>query len=89
MLTMGLNNGAITIIMVFLVPIVSVSGWTIVGIAKQWRKARESEHDTVLKQDMIARGMSADDIERVLRASSRGEEPADSVRSQTTPPETK
>jgi hypothetical protein len=47
-------------------------GWVIyaaiASIAKNWRKARESEHITLLKQSMIERGMSAEDIERVLNA---------------------
>jgi hypothetical protein len=37
-------------------------------IATTWRRARESEHLAVLKQSMIDRGMSADEIERVLNA---------------------
>jgi hypothetical protein len=47
-------------------------GWIIVvvvaSIAKNWRKVHESEHLAALKQSMIERGMSADEIERVLRA---------------------
>ena len=47
-------------------------GWVIYAViatlAKNWRKARESEHLTLLKQSMIERGMSAEDIERVLKA---------------------
>jgi hypothetical protein len=33
-----------------------------------WRMLRESEHASALKRSMIERGMSADDIERVVRA---------------------
>ncbi len=47
-------------------------GWIIVAVvsslAKSWRKIHESEHLAALKQGMIERGMSADEIERVLRA---------------------
>jgi hypothetical protein len=47
-------------------------GWIIVAIvgsiAKNWRRVHESEHQAALKQSMIERGMSAGDIERVLRA---------------------
>jgi hypothetical protein len=47
-------------------------GWIIVAIVgsitKNWRKVHESEHQAALKQSMIERGMSAEDIERVLRA---------------------
>ena len=40
-------------------------------VAKYLRKTRKDELDAGLKQDMIARGMSADEIERVSAA--RGE----------------
>jgi hypothetical protein len=47
-------------------------GWIIVAIvarvSKSWLKIHQSEHQAALKQSMIERGMSADDIERVLRA---------------------
>ena len=51
-------------------------GWIIVAIVarvtKNWRLIHESEHAAALKQSMIERGMSADDIERVLRATPAG-----------------
>jgi hypothetical protein len=37
--------------------------WT---IARQWRRARVAAYNARLKQLMIERGMSADEIERVL-----------------------
>jgi hypothetical protein len=47
-------------------------GWIIVAIisslAKNWRRAHEVETTAALKQSMIERGMSVDEIERVLRA---------------------
>ncbi len=53
-----------------LVAIVVFGGWIIpfvVGIiAKNWRKARESEHLAALKQSMIERGMSVEEMERVI-----------------------
>jgi hypothetical protein len=53
-----------------LVGIVLFGGWIIPAvaaiIAKNWRKARESEHLAVLKQSMIERGMSVEDMERVI-----------------------
>jgi hypothetical protein len=58
-------------------------GTAIVGIVTavvaNWRKTRESEHQAVLKQNMLERGMSAVDIERVLRAgpAAAAEEEAD------------
>jgi hypothetical protein len=51
---------------------VMAGGWIIPvtagAIAKNWRRARESEHLAVLKQSMIERGMSVEEIERVLNA---------------------
>jgi hypothetical protein len=38
------------------------------SIASNWRKARESEHTVALKQSMVDKGMSAEDIERVMNA---------------------
>jgi hypothetical protein len=43
-------------------------GWVITDIVKNWRKVRVSEHLAALKQSMIDRGMSADEIERVVAA---------------------
>ena len=47
-------------------------GWivpaTASGIAKHLRKAREFEQVTALKHSMIERGMSAEEIERVINA---------------------
>jgi hypothetical protein len=40
-------------------------------VAVQWRKVRQAEIDAALKHEMIQRGMSADDIQKVLEASSR------------------
>jgi hypothetical protein len=51
-----------------------VIGSAVRSIATNWRRARESEHLAALKQSMIERGMSADDIERVINA---GQKPAD------------
>ena len=54
------------------VAIVAIGGSFLVGIigtlAKNWRKARENEHLAVLKQSMVEKGMSAEDIERVINA---------------------
>jgi hypothetical protein len=38
------------------------------------RAAKRDEREAELKRDMIARGMSAEEIERVLRANSGGNE---------------
>jgi hypothetical protein len=64
---------------------VIVGGWIIPvtagAIAKHWRKARESEHLAALKQSMIERGMSVDEIERVINAGLPGKRPAESKHS--------
>jgi hypothetical protein len=53
---------------VALVAVVSVLGGMIGSLAKNWRKAHESEHLAALKQSMVEKGMSAEDIERVINA---------------------
>lgn len=40
-------------------------------IAESWRKVRHSEIEAALKQDMLNRGMSAADIEQVIKASGK------------------
>jgi len=42
--------------------------WVVISIAHNWRRVRTSEHLAALKQNMIERGMSAEDIERVINA---------------------
>src|SRR5213082_2180002 len=46
-----------------------------VFIARYWWKVRRAEIDAALKHDMLQRGMGAEDIERVLRASPAPAEP--------------
>jgi hypothetical protein len=47
-------------------------GWVIVAIVRSftdsWRRVREAEQSAALKQSMVEKGMSAEDIERVLNA---------------------
>jgi hypothetical protein len=60
------NAGPVLAIIVMFLSIVVISvGCT---IAVQWRKARQTEVECALKQEMIDRGMSADDILRVVAA---------------------
>jgi hypothetical protein len=58
---------------------VIAGGWiiplTVSVIAKNWRKARESEQLAFLKQSMIERGMSVEEIERVINAGMPGSKP--------------
>lgn len=37
-------------------------------VATQWRMHKRTEVEAALKQEMLARGMSAEDIERVIKA---------------------
>ena len=57
------------------VPVVMAIAGAIIAvtavIAVQWRKVRQADFDASLKNDMLNRGMSADEIERVVKASSR------------------
>jgi hypothetical protein len=39
-----------------------------------WRQMKQDQHDAELKRDMIARGMSAEEIERILAAKSTKDE---------------
>jgi hypothetical protein len=45
-------------------------------LAHQWRAVRRAEMEAALKQDMLKRGLSAEEIERVLRASEKPPEEA-------------
>ena len=51
-----------------------VLGYIVSDFAANWRKVKVSEHQTALKQQMIERGMSAADIEAVLRAGRPGQD---------------
>jgi hypothetical protein len=45
------------------------------SVAKNWRKARVAEQQTILKREMIDRGFSAEEIVRVLEAGGTSDEP--------------
>lgn len=45
-----------------------ILGWILTSVAADWRKARVAEQAAVLKQSMIERGFTADDILRVIQA---------------------
>jgi hypothetical protein len=59
-----------------IVPVLALVGGTIVFtvwiLAHYWKRARQIDIESSLKQDMLNRGLSAGDIERVLWASSDG-----------------
>ncbi len=62
-----------------LIGLVAVSGGMLIGllcgitaiITDNWQKLRRAEIAAALKQDMLNRGMSADDIRTVLEADSK------------------
>ncbi len=59
-----------------LIGLVAVAGGLLCGItaiiAGTWQKVRRTEIVASLKQEMLNRGMSADEIRTVLEAGSRG-----------------
>ena len=67
---------------------VLAGGWVIpvtaAAIAKNWRRARESEQLAILNQSMIERGMSADEIERVINAGMPAKRPSEEQNSSLT-----
>jgi uncharacterized membrane protein YciS (DUF1049 family) len=52
--------------------IIGVTIFTVFAVV-QWRKIRIAEMEATLKQQMLDRGMSADEIVRVLSTSSNGQ----------------
>jgi hypothetical protein len=40
-------------------------------LAYHWHRTRQAEMETALKHEMLQRGMSADEIQKVIEASSR------------------
>ncbi len=58
-----------------MIGLVAVAGGLLVGmvaiIADYWHKIRRAEMEGALKQDMLNRGMSADEIRTVLEAGSK------------------
>ena len=63
------NPAVIGIIMGCGIPIVAI-------ICKSWQTVTKTRSDHELKRSMIERGMSADEIERILDAGSGGHETA-------------
>jgi Flp pilus assembly protein TadB len=51
----------------FTVPILAIVGWIITGR----RQHQQKEMELALKHEMIARGMTAGEVERVLKVSSK------------------
>jgi hypothetical protein len=63
--------GLASVVCLFGLPVL----WGIVySLANEWRKARVAEQNAVLKREMIERGFTADEIERVIAAGSKGKD---------------
>lgn len=62
-----------------LIPLLALAGVTLTGVSwiafAYWRSVQLADIEAKLKQDMLHRGFSPAQIERVLRASSRSAEP--------------
>ena len=61
------DKNTLTVVMIFTIPIVAI-------IAGVWYKVESMKSITILKRKMIERGMSADEIERVIKAGPPAEE---------------
>ena len=61
------SNEAVPIVFICLAFVMGMTVW----LTLHWRWHRRMELEAALKQEMIQRGMSADDIQKVLEASSR------------------
>ena len=63
-----------------LIPCLAIAGGVVISVVAilsvAWRKHRQTEIESALKQDMLNRGMSADEIARVVRARAGEEAPA-------------
>jgi hypothetical protein len=58
----------IPVVLAFMVPITAIIFGT---VTNYWRRTRQAELDAALKQQMLDRGMSADEIVQVLEAKSQ------------------
>ena len=55
------NTSSLTILLIFSIPIIAVGGY-------YWHEVMKNRSNNELKKSMIERGMSADEIERVMNA---------------------
>jgi len=69
-----LGGGQLLVLVAEMIVLVAVFGGLLTGIiavlATQWRRVRVTEAETALKQQLLEKGMSAAEIEQVLKASS-------------------
>jgi hypothetical protein len=65
----------LTMLLCIMIPLAGLVTIAVVWIfAFYWRKVRQNDTEASLKSQMLDRGMSADEIERVLRAGSNNRE---------------
>jgi hypothetical protein len=65
-----------------IVGVVAIAGSLLVGllivltaiISHNWRRMRQFDIETALKQEMVRKGMSADEIERIIRVTRPGDD---------------
>jgi len=70
------------------IPGIGIVCWAVTSIVDSWQESRRVESQMALKQQMIERGLAADEIERVLRAGDPEAVPASVVpRAEGTPQE--
>ncbi len=55
----------------FLVAVTVIACSVTATIAQAWQKVRRGEQEAALKQEMLRRGLSVEEMERVLRANSK------------------
>jgi hypothetical protein len=70
-----LSNVALKDLAPILVLVLCFLAAMIIWLSLQWRLHRRTEFEVALKQEMLNRGMSAADIERVLKASMTSADP--------------
>jgi hypothetical protein len=66
--------------------VLAFTAGTTIWLASLWFRHRRLEMETALKQDMLNRGMSAEEIERILRARMGGDGNAVAGRTGTSTP---
>lgn len=77
-----LNGGQVIALVAIVAGVVFVTASSLASIvAPHWRRAKQVEAETQLKRELVAAGYSADEIERVVRASATGGREAVRVRS--------
>jgi hypothetical protein len=71
--------GMVAVVGAFAIPILGILGWVVTTWMENWRQVRVSEHLAALKQNMIERGLSVDEIERIISAGHVAEDKAQKV----------